>query len=70
MYFGLGILTSPEFIEVSRKDLVGGVIGETEAKTGAFLDRARGRVLFVDEAPNCTRPTTSATSVESRSTSS
>jgi len=51
MYFGLGILTSPEFIEVSRKDLVGGVIGETEAKTGAFLDRARGRVLFVDEAP-------------------
>ena len=51
MYFGLGILTSPEFIEVSRKDLVGGVIGETEAKTGAFLDRARGAVLFVDEAP-------------------
>ena len=51
MYFGLGILTSPEFIEVSRKDLVGGVIGETEAKTGAILDRARGRVLFVDEAP-------------------
>jgi hypothetical protein len=51
MYFGLGILRSPEFIEVSRKDLVGGVIGETEAKTGAILDRARGRVLFVDEAP-------------------
>lgn len=51
MYFGLGILTSPEFIEVSRKDLVGGVIGETEAKTGATLDRARGRILFVDEAP-------------------
>ncbi|MBU8841264.1 AAA family ATPase [Mycolicibacterium goodii] len=52
MYFGLGILDSPDFIEVSRKDLVGGVIGETEAKTGAFLDRARGRVLFIDEAPD------------------
>ncbi|HEX7825463.1 MAG TPA: AAA family ATPase [Mycobacterium sp.] len=51
MYFGLGILKSPDFIEVSRKDLVGGVIGETEAKTGAYLDRARGHTLFVDEAP-------------------
>lgn len=70
MYFGLGILQSPEFIEVSRKDLIGGVIGETEAKTGAILDDARGRVLFVDEAPSCTRPTTIATSAGSPSTSS
>lgn len=52
MYFGLGILKSPKFIEVSRKDLVGGVIGETEAKTGAYLDQARGCTLFVDEAPD------------------
>lgn len=51
MYFGLGILASPQFIEVSRKDLVGGHIGETEAQTGAILNRARGRILFVDEAP-------------------
>ncbi|BBY96375.1 type VII secretion AAA-ATPase EccA (plasmid) [Mycobacterium gallinarum] len=50
MYFGLGILDSPECIEVSRKDLVGGVIGDTEAKTGAMLTSARGKVLFVDEA--------------------
>ncbi|NTY62548.1 AAA family ATPase [Mycolicibacterium sphagni] len=51
MYFGLGILKSPKFIEVSRKDLVGSVIGDTEAKTGAVLEKARDRVLFVDEAP-------------------
>ncbi|MCH9729764.1 MAG: AAA family ATPase [Actinomycetia bacterium] len=51
MYFGLGILKSPDFIEVSRKSLVGGVIGETEAKTGAILESARGRALFIDEAP-------------------
>jgi type VII secretion ATPase EccA len=50
MYFGLGILDSPDCIEVSRKDLVGGVIGDTEAKTGAMLTSARGKVLFVDEA--------------------
>ncbi|BBX88073.1 AAA family ATPase [Mycolicibacterium aubagnense] len=50
IYFGLGILDSPEVIEKSRPDLVGGVIGETEAKTGAILAQARGRGLFIDEA--------------------
>ncbi|SPX90526.1 AAA+ family ATPase [Mycolicibacterium chubuense] len=52
MYFGLGILDSPDFIEVSRPDLVGGVIGETEVKTRQYLEKAKGRVLFVDEAPD------------------
>ncbi len=56
MYFGLGILESPEFIEVSREQLVGGVIGETEAKTTAVLESARGRALFVDEAPSLYKP--------------
>ncbi len=51
IYFGLGILKSPDVIEVSRKSLVGGVIGETEAKTSAILESARGRALFIDEAP-------------------
>lgn len=51
MYFGLGILESPEFIEVSRKDLVGAHIGDTESKTSMVLESARGRALFVDEAP-------------------
>ncbi len=52
MYFGLGLLESPEFIEVSRKDLVGAHIGDTEAKTSVVLESARGRALFVDEAPD------------------
>jgi type VII secretion ATPase EccA len=56
MYFGLDILKSPEFIEVSRKSLVGEHIGETEAKTGAILERARGRALLVDEAPELYKP--------------
>jgi SpoVK/Ycf46/Vps4 family AAA+-type ATPase len=51
MYFGLGLLNSPEFIEVSKADLVGQHIGDTEAKTKAILDRARGRALFIDESP-------------------
>ena len=56
MYFGLGILQSPEFIEVSREQLVGEHIGETEAKTRALLESARGRALFVDEAPTLYKP--------------
>jgi type VII secretion ATPase EccA len=51
MYFGLGILESPEFIEVSKPDLVGGHIGQTEEKTMKILDNARGRALLIDEAP-------------------
>ncbi|GAB7146364.1 AAA family ATPase [Mycobacterium riyadhense] len=56
MYFGLGILESPEFIEVSQKQLVGAVIDETEAKTSAVLESARGRALFIDEAPELYKP--------------
>ncbi|MGV7254571.1 AAA family ATPase [Mycobacterium kansasii] len=56
MYFGLGILGSPEFIEVSRNDLVGQHIGETEAKTTGILNSARGRALLIDEAPDLYKP--------------
>ena len=34
----------------------GTVIGETEIKTRAILDSARGRALFVDEAPTLYKP--------------
>jgi type VII secretion ATPase EccA len=56
MYFGLGILESPEFIEVSRNELVGQHIGETEAKTSAVLNNAKGRAVLVDEAPDLYKP--------------
>ncbi|MCA4761174.1 AAA family ATPase [Mycobacterium sp. SMC-2] len=56
MYFGLGILESPEFIEVSRKDLVDEHIGGTEKKTSAVLQAARGRALLIDEAPELYKP--------------
>ncbi len=56
MYFGLGILATPDYYEVSRKDLVGEHIGTTEAKTGAWLAKAQGGVLFVDEAPELYKP--------------
>jgi type VII secretion ATPase EccA len=56
MYFGLGILESPEFIEVSRKDLVDEHIGGTEKKTSAILQAAKGCALFIDEAPELYKP--------------
>ncbi len=56
MYFGLGILESPEFIEVSRKDLIDEHIGGTERKTSAILNEARGCALFIDEAPELYKP--------------
>lgn len=56
MYFGLGILESPEFIEVSRKDLVDEHIGGTEKRTSAILEAAKGCALFIDEAPELYKP--------------
>lgn len=45
------------FNKVSRKDLVGGFIGQTAIKTGKVIDESLGGVLFIDEAYNlCNRP--------------
>ena len=50
IYASFGILSHGEVIHVEKSDLVGDHIGETEAKVRAVLSRARGNVLFIDEA--------------------
>ncbi len=45
-----GILPEGKLIEVSRKDLIGAYVGHTALKTGNILEKARGNVLFIDEA--------------------
>lgn len=50
IYCGLGILAGDKVVEVSRRDLVGEHIGETEAKTDKKIDEALDGVLFLDEA--------------------
>ncbi|MFE9257938.1 right-handed parallel beta-helix repeat-containing protein [Streptomyces sp. NPDC006879] len=46
----LGVLERGHLVEVSRVDLVGEHIGSTAIRTQDAFDRARGGVLFIDEA--------------------
>jgi SpoVK/Ycf46/Vps4 family AAA+-type ATPase len=46
----LGVLAQGQVTEVARADLVGEYVGHTARRTTEAFDRARGGVLFIDEA--------------------
>jgi len=50
VYYDMGVLSSKEVVECSASDLVGQYVGQTGPKTKKQLERALGRVLFIDEA--------------------
>lgn len=50
VYFDMGFLASAEVVECATSDLIGQYVGQTGPKTRAQLDKALGRVLFIDEA--------------------
>lgn len=50
VYYEMGLLSTHEVIECSASDLIGQYMGHTGPKTKEQLDRALGKVLFVDEA--------------------
>lgn len=52
IYAGLGIVRSPEVIEVKRADFCGEHIGSSGPKTNDLIDRSLGRILFYDEFYN------------------
>ena len=50
IYASMGILSQGNVVSVERSDLVGSHIGETELKVRSILNRAKGNILFIDEA--------------------
>lgn len=54
MYKSLGLLSKGQFIEVSRTNLIAGYQGQTALKVKKVIERAKGGVLFIDEAYSIT----------------
>ena len=50
IFFDMGFLDSNEVIECSTSDLIAPYVGQTGKKTSDRLEKALGRVLFIDEA--------------------
>lgn len=50
MYQAIGLLPGGQLVEVDRSSLVAGYVGQTALKVQDAINRARGGVLFIDEA--------------------
>ena len=50
IYLKLGYVKNNKFIIAKRSDLIAGYLGQTAIKTQKMIDKAKGGVLFIDEA--------------------
>ena len=50
LYSGLGYLEKCHIVKVKRNDLIGPFLGQTTDRTSQILEKAKGGVLFIDEA--------------------
>lgn len=50
IFYEIGLLNSNEIVEVGRADLVAKYVGQTADKVKSVFQRAKGKLLFIDEA--------------------
>ncbi|PGH11549.1 hypothetical protein AJ79_04807 [Helicocarpus griseus UAMH5409] len=50
VFYDMGLLSSSEVVECSATELIGQYVGQTGPKTQKLLEKALGKVLFIDEA--------------------
>jgi len=56
IYYGLGITKKDSFTLVKRSDLIGKYLGHTAKMTQEIFDKAKGGILFIDEAYSLGNP--------------
>lgn len=49
--YGLGAIARPEVLECQPADLIAGYVGQSAIKANELIDRSRGGILLIDEAP-------------------
>ena len=54
IYKAMGLLSEGHLVEVDRSGLVGGYVGQTAIKVNEVVTKAKGGVLFIDEAYSLT----------------
>lgn len=50
IYKDIGVLSKGQLVECDRGDLVAGYVGQTAIRTKEKIERAKGGILFIDEA--------------------
>lgn len=50
LFFSLGLLPTSDVVETTAAEFSTGYVGQAGSKTSDILMKARGKVLFIDEA--------------------